>query len=319
MAGALFNDAAIIQSGMSLVPNLRDQLIQDSLLKMQKTEFEQAQQDRAAQQAAAAQAQAKQAEFQTALEDLMSNPTPQKALALQIRFPEFAKQYSSVFDSLDEDVRRTNVTQMDEIHRRLLNNDISGAIEKLRRRVEADRAAGLPDDQDNEVLAALESGDPTQIKIATGTVMTALALSAPKEYAEVYGKLNPTEATPATIREYDARVAKFGKPAADAWLATQDAKLLAVNPGGTVFQLGGGTVPQGAQPAAQGGGDPSGSGALGLTPEQFRANVDALGPQRAAALTSKNGIPVRVRSVQEANALPPGTLYATPTGELYTR
>lgn len=311
--------ASILQGGQNLVPNLRDQLVQDSLMKMREQEFQAVQQQRQAQAQAAEQAQAEEAAFQTALDDLMTAPTPQKALQLRARFPALAKQYSDVFNSLDEETRRRNLTQIDTIHRRLMSDDVPGAIEALRARVEADRAAGMPDDQDNEILAALESGDPRQINLAKGMTMSTLAMIAPKEYTENYARLNPTEATTTVQREYDWRVSQFGKPAADAWLQTQDTKLIPVTQGGTVFQVGGDTVPQGGAPAMQGGGDPSGSGAAGLTPEQFRANAEVLGPARAAAMTARNGIPVRVRSVQEAERLPPGTLYETPTGERYTR
>lgn len=314
-----YNDAAIIAGGMSLVPDLRQQLMQDALFRQQQTEFQQQQQDRAAQMRAMEEARVKEGAFQQALDEAMMSGDPRKIRALQIRFPEFTKPMKEAFDALDRDAKTANYTQVGSIFANLNAGNTARAIELLKTRVQADREAGQADPQDEAILAELESGDPMRVNAAKATVGIMLAAIDPDKFDEVYGRVNPTEATPATIREYDARVAKFGKPAADAWLATQDTKLVPVQPGGTVFSLGGGTVPQGEQPAAMGGGDPSGSGAVGLTPEQFRANVQALGPQRAAAMTARNGIPVRVRSVQEANALPPGTLYATPTGELYTR
>lgn len=320
MLGNPYNDAAIIRGGMSLVPDLRQQLIEDALFKQQQTVFQQQQDDRVLQQRQLAESQAKEAEFQAALEDAMLTGDPRKIRALQLRFPEFTKGMKDAFDGLDRDARQADLTQIGSIFANLNAGNTGRAVETLRRRIEADRAAGQDTTDDEQILAEIESGDPARINAAKATVGIMLASVEPDKFAEVYGKVNPTEAVPATIREYDARVAKFGKPAADAWLATQDTKLVPVQPGGTVFSLGGNAVPQqGVAPAAQGGGDPSGSGVEGLTPEQFRANVQVLGPQRAAAMTAKNGIPVRVRSVQEANALPPGTLYSTPTGELYTR
>ena len=122
---------------------------------------------------------------------------------------------------------------------------------------------------DEQILAGLESGDPMQQRSALATAGIMLAAVQPDKFNEVYKAANPTEATPATIREYNARVAQFGKAAADAWLRTQDMKLVPVTQGGTVFQVGGDTVPQGNAPAMQGGGDPSGSGA-GLLPRSAR-------------------------------------------------
>lgn len=310
--------ASIIQGGQQLVPNLRDQLIQDSLLKMQEAEFQQAQHAHAAQAQAAAQADAKAKAFEADLEAAMASGNPQAIMQLRLRYPEFTKGMKDAFDALDEDERRRNLTQAGTVFARLNAGDTKGAADALRRRIEADRAAGEDTSDDEGVLAEIESGEPTRVNAAKAVIGIQLSALEPDKFGETYGKLNPTEATPATIREYDARVAKFGKQAADAWLATQDTKLVPVQPGGTVFSYGPGGSQQGGQPASQGGGDPSGSGA-GLTPEQFRANASVLGDDRAAAMTARNGIPVLVRSVQEANALPKGTLYQTPTGERYTR
>jgi hypothetical protein len=311
--------ASILQGGQNLVPSLRDQLVQDSLMKMREQEFQAVQQQRQA-QAQAAQRQADQeAAFQRDLEDAMLTGDPRKILALRMRYPDMAKNMKEAFDSLDEEERRRNLTQIGTIYARGQAGDFTGAAGILRQRIEADRAAGAADPQDEAMLEELESGVPSRQKAALAAVGIQLAAIEPDKFGETYAKLNPAERVDPTQREYDWRVSQFGKPAADAWLQTQDTKLVPVTQGGTVFQVGGNTVPQGQQPASMGGGDPSGSGAAGLTPEQFRANAEVLGPERAAAMTSRNGIPVRVRSVQEAERLPPGTLYETPTGERYTR
>lgn len=312
--------ASILQSGQNLVPNLRDQLVQDAVMKMREAEFNAVQQQREA-QAQAAQQQAEQgAAFQRDLEDAMLTGDPRKILALRMRYPDLAKGMKEAFDSLDEEERRRNLTQIGTIYARGQAGDFTGAASILRQRIEADRQAGAADPQDEAMLEELESGIPSRQKAALAAVGIQLAAIEPDKFGETYAKLNPAERVDPTQREYDWRVSQFGRAAADAWLQTQDTKLIPVTQGGTVFQIGGDTVPQqGSAPAMQGGGDPSGSGAVGLTPEQFRANAEVLGPQRAAAMTARNGIPVRVRSVQEAERLPPGTLYETPTGERYTR
>lgn len=322
MAGPMLDYASILQGGQQLVPNLRDQLIQDSLLKMRNTEFQQAQEDRAAQQAAAAQAGQRQAAFQADLEDAMLSGDPRKIMALRLRYPEIAKGMKEAFDALDEDVRRSNLTQAGTVYARLNAGDTKGAADVLRRRIMDDKAAGQDVSDDEAILAEIESGDPARVRAATAVVGIQLAAFEPDKFGETYGKLNPSEAKTAEERQYEFDVRTFGKPYADQAKLVRDSKTLALQPGGRVDTFGPDPSligQQGGQPAAQGGGDPSGSGDVGLTPEQFRANAQALGPERAAAMTARNGIPVRVRSVQEANALPKGTLYATPTGELYTR
>jgi hypothetical protein len=289
--------AAILRGGQNLVPDLRQQMIEDALLKQQDTVFRQQQEDRVAKQEAARQGAEQEAAFRDALEDAMMTGDPRAIMRLRLRFPEFTKGMKDAFDAMDEDQRRADLTQVGSIYANLNAGNTGRAVELLRGRIEADRAAGQADPQDEAILAELESGDPMRVNAAKATVGIMLAAIEPDKFGETYGKLNPTEATPATIREYEARVAKFGKAAADAWLATQDTKLVPVQPGGSVFEFG----------------------APSLTVEQFRANAQVLGPEKAARLTTNNGIPVVVRSVQEANSLPPGTLYVTPTGERYTR
>lgn len=314
----MYNDAEIVRGAMNLVPDLRSQLIEDALFKQQQTAFQQQQEDRAAAMAAAQEQQRRGAEFQAALDEAMMSGDPRAIQRLRLRFPEFAKPYKEAFDAMDADARRADLTQIGSIYARVNAGDPKGAANILRQRIEADRAAGQADPQDEAILAELESGDPMRVNVAKGAIGIMLAAVEPDKFGETYGKLNPTEATPATIREYDARVAKFGKAAADNWLATQDTKLVPVQPGGTVFEFGGGTT-GGGDPVSSGGGAPVSSGAPSLSVDQFRANAEVLGPDKAARMTARNGIPVAVRSVQEANSLPPGTLYVTPTGEMYTR
>lgn len=312
--------ASIMRGGQNLVPDIRQQLIEDALMKQQTTLFNQQQQDRAMQQQAAEEMQARQGEFQAALDDAMMTGDPRKIQQLRMRFPEFTKGMKEAFDAMDEDQRRADLTQVGSIYANLNAGNTGRAVELLRGRIEADRAAGQADPQDEQILAELESGDPMRVNAAKATVGIMLAAIEPDKFGETYGKLNPTEATPATIREYEARVDKFGKPAADAWLQTQDTKVMAVQAGGRLEQFGPDEAFYGGQ---QGGGDPaSGVGAgqgsaperLSLTRDQFKANLDALGPQRAIGLLNNSGIRVTVRSPQEARSLPSGTPIWLPDG-----
>jgi hypothetical protein len=316
---------AILRQGQNLVPNLRDQLVQDALLKMEQQQFNAAQQQQAAQQQAAQQQSEQEAAFQADLEDAMLTGDPRKILALRMRYPEMAKGMKEAFDSLDEGERRRNLTQVGSIYANLNAGNLDRATQLLRQRIEADRATGQADPQDEAILAELESGDPMRVNAAKATVGIMLAAIEPDKFGENYARLNPAEAKTADERQYEFDLRTYGKAYADQAKLTRDSKTIGLAPGGRLDVLGpdpslmgGGVQSQGGMPATQGGGDPSGSGA-GLSVDQFRANASVLGPERAAAMTARNGIPVRVRSVQEANSLPPGTLYETPTGERYTR
>lgn len=197
----VYNDAAIIQGGMSLVPNLREQLVQDALLKQQQAVFNQGQQDRAAQQRQGQQQKQRQQEYQGAVEEALLSGDPQAIIRLRIQFPEFAKEAKDAFDALDENQRRTTTTDLGTIFARGQAGDYAGAAGPLRQRVEADRAAGQVDPQDEAILAGLESDDPMQQRAALATVGILLSTVAGEGFASVYGKLNPTEAKPGIQRE----------------------------------------------------------------------------------------------------------------------
>lgn len=337
--------ASILQGGQNLVPNLRDQLMQDALMKMREQEFQAVQQQRQAQAQAAQQQAEQEAAFQRDLEDAMLTGDPRKILALRMRYPDMAKNMKEAFDSLDEEERRRNLTQIGTIYARGQAGDFTGAASILRQRIEADRQAGAADPQDEAMLEELESGIPSRQKSALAAVGIQLAAIEPDKFGETYAKLNPAERVDPTQREYDWRVATFGKAAADAWLQTQDTKVVAVQPGGRLEQYGpdaslygggfGGSIvatpeqqavsermrqmfPNAPEfgPETRRGGDPSGLGVgVSISMEQFAQNVDIFGsPQAAAGMTQRNNQPVRVRSIQEAQRLPSGTLILTPDG-----
>ena len=294
---------AIIQAGMNSVPDLRAQRIEDALLKQQNTVFQQQQEVRAAQIEAARQAQAKEGEFRSLFDNAMMRGDARSALALRNRFPELAKKYEEVFNALDEDQKRGDITQMGSIYARAQAGDFTGAASIIRGRIDADRAAGQDTADDEQILAGLESEDPIQRNAAMGTVAFVLASVQPKEFAATYGQLSKPDAKTTLEREYEFNVRTYGKAYADQVVASKNTDRIAVNPGGSVFEAG----PQ--MPATQGGGDPSGSGA-GMEMGSFWSFFDLEGPQGVAERTKAS--PVRVRSQQDVAALPKGAHFIDP-------
>lgn len=320
-----FNDGEVMRSFASLVPNLRAQLVEDATLRLQQQQADTDQQRINAAVQKQRDEQARLAEYQRDLDAALLEGTPAAIRRLQTKYPEITKDAKEAFDAMDDASRQTTLTQMGEVWERVNGKDFEGAAQKLERRIAADRDAGEDTSSDQEILGMIRSGDPQQQSIASGLIAYNLRIIAGDKFDALTKALEPDKKTPDQLQyEYDLQL--YGKAYADQAKLARDTKTFGLVPGGRIegfgpdpSLIGGGTAPQGEQPASMGGGDPSGSGAVGLTPEQFRANIQVLGPQRAAAMTARNGIPVRVRTVQEANALPPGTLYATPTGELYTR
>jgi hypothetical protein len=307
------NDSAMVAGGMALVPNLREQLVQDALMKQREQEFQWQREDRAAQAAAAEKAAQQQAAFQQDLEDALLSGDPRKIMALRFRHPEFAKGMKDAFDALDEDTRRTNLTQIGTIFARANAGDAKGAADVLRQRIEDDRKVGMADPQDEAILAELESGDPQRVRAASATIGIQLAAVEPDKFSETYGKLNPSEAKPGIQREVEYYRSIGRNDLADQLLVNNADPLVQVSgpygvdvrPRSQVL----GAAPQGSVPAAQGGGDPSGSGA-GMETGSFWSYFDLDGPEGAVARTKTQ--PVRVRTQQDVAALPRGARFIDP-------
>jgi hypothetical protein len=318
-----FNDGAIIQAGMGIVPNLREQLMEDALMRQRNEAFQWEREDRAAAQAAAIQNQQRMAAFEADLAEAMRSGNTRAITALRLRYPEIAKQMKDGFDALDADQRQATLTQVGSIFANLESGNVPRAIDILRQRIEADRAAGMPDPQDEAILAELESGDPARVTAAKATVGIMLASVNPDKFDAVYGKVNPAEAKTPREREYEFLVRTYGKAYADQVMATQDTKTMPLVPGGRIGEFGPDPSLMGGG-QAQGGGDPTsgvGAGSPGAAPErpaltgdQFKANLEVLGPQRSINMLTRSGLRVRVRSPQEARSLPSGTPILLPDG-----
>ncbi|MDT0507535.1 D-Ala-D-Ala carboxypeptidase family metallohydrolase [Novosphingobium sp. MMS21-SN21R] len=221
--------ASIINAGQGLVGNLQDQMF----LTDQRRQQQQAQGIKIQQ---AQKAQERQGLFQRDVAEAVHSGDPRAIGRLMVQYPEFADQIKPGWEALSADARRTNLTQTGIIYQRASAGDAKGAAALLRKRYEADVAAGQGDETTKEILDGLEGGDPQEVKIAIGSLGMILASDDPAKFGEVYGKLNPTDAKSAFAKEYNDRVGIFGKAAADNWAATQDEKFIPVQAGGSVFR-----------------------------------------------------------------------------------
>jgi hypothetical protein len=289
---AYLDYGAALRAGQSLVPDMRAQLLQREAQDFQREQMDWAREDRAARERALLQETREQEAFREELERVLLTGTPQDILRLMARYPKMGESLKPLWESMDERQRTADLTQIGTIYARGQAGDLAGAAAALRQRVDADRAAGVPDPADEAVLAGLESNNPVEQRAALATIGIQLAAITGDKFAETYGKLNPAESKTAVQREYDWRVQQFGKESADLWLATQDESLIAVEPGGSVYRksdfVGGGA------PAQQRGGDPASTAvpATGSAIEQA-----ALSAVPGAVVTSRQRSPARNRAV----------------------
>lgn len=298
--------AGIMRGGQSLVPDLRQQMMERELLDMQKGQVEVQRTQAALKQAEAIREAQEQEAFQRDLDAALLDGSPQAIQRLMLRYPSMADDIKPAWEAMDERQRQGDLTQLGTLYARAQAGDLEGAAAMLRSRIEADRAAGVADPADEAVLAGLESGDPIQQRAAMATMGIQLAALTGDKFAETYGKLNPADAKTNVQKEYDWRVASFGQEAADRWLATQDESLVAVEPGGSVYRksdfVGGAQQPRGGDPASTGAGF-----ALPVTGGTF---TSGFGADRDGGARRHNGLDIAAPAGTPVTPVKPGKVIA---------
>ncbi len=280
--------ATIMGNSQTLVPDFRAQLMQDAQIKA----FQQEATQRGLENQQKQVAFTRQQQFQRAVQVAVHSGDPHAIAQVMVEFPEFAAQLKPGNDAANQQGQQRNLTQMGAIYTRAQNGDFTGAAGQLQARIDADRAAGLDTADDEELLIGLKSPDPAQQKIALATVGMHLAAAAgPDKFADIYGKINPTDKTSPFEKEYEYRVREFGKDKADEWAAMQDEKFIPVQAGGSVYRgsdlINGGSA---APPTQTGGGDPASTG--GLVMPVRGTFGDGLGVSRDGGKRRHNGLDI---------------------------
>lgn len=187
------DQGSVIRSGFAAVPDYLSQQIQrqlaDAQTQQSQAQVMAAQTAHAAQQREAQQLQA----YQAAVTQMGDHPTLQQHLQLMRMFPgEYSAAAGRAWEAQDKDQRDTDFSSMAQIHDALRNGHPELAHTLLRARHDADAAAGHPDPVTEQMLAALDSGDATQIAQATEMARrTAAIMAGPDKFASVYGADEP--------------------------------------------------------------------------------------------------------------------------------
>jgi hypothetical protein len=214
--------------GQSNIPDYAAQEAQRQLLALQRKRL-QAQideEERAAQ---------KEQAFQSDLEGVLTNPRADAYARLILRHPEYAEKTKAAWSMIDGAKQQADLTQMSEIYSAAANGRYDLASASLKRRVEADKAAdGTADPQDEAMLAALESGDPTQQKAAMGMIGLHLsAITGPEKFAATLGTLTKNEQGDFTLAPGGIRYDSEGNVIAAAPFAP---RVLTVEPGKKIVE-----------------------------------------------------------------------------------
>lgn len=210
------DQGAILRSGAALIPDLQAQLAQQQQMDLQRQEMglrsQVFQAKQAEDQREVATANAYAADI-TAIGRLPQDQQPQAIIALMQKYPKQSEALKRSWDAQDDAVKSANFREASEVYSLVQNGAVDKAVAKLRKRIEADRAAGLETEDDEAIAAALESGDPAQVQKAASQIGWQLSTAAgPDKFAATYGAVNPTTGLE---RESDYIERRDGADAAD--------------------------------------------------------------------------------------------------------
>jgi len=274
--------ASIMKAGQGLVPDLQEQMF---LAEQNRVMRDQRQAQTALNQFSLQQKQqqaTREQQFQAEMADAVESGDPRKISALMVKYPEFSDKLKPGWDAYSKEGRQKALTNYGTVYVRAQNGDYSGAADQLQAIHDANVAAGQPDEDTPQIIAALRSDDPVQRKIAIGTLGFAISANDPDKFAETYGKLHPTDAKTTVQKEYEWRVANKGQAAADAWLATQDEQIVTVVPGGSAFRksdlVSGGTMSAPALPQSNPAPQTKGGGQVSLSGGAIEARAKQIVP-----------------------------------------
>jgi hypothetical protein len=183
-----FDYGSLIRQGQAIVPDFAAEQAKRQMMALQRMQVAlQVDQARREQQDAQA--------FDEDLDGVLANPNADAYSRLILKHPKMADKVKAAWSVMDESRQKADLTQMGEIYSAAANNRFDLAASNLKRRIQANRAAGHPDDPDDTaMLAMLESGDPEQQKKAKGMLGVVLsAITGPEKFGSTLGTINEGE------------------------------------------------------------------------------------------------------------------------------
>lgn len=254
------DQGSILRSGAAVVPDFANQMLQRQ--QMQLMQREQAMQGQQFQlkQAQDQRKLAEDASYEASMQEYLADPKPERLIGLMAQYPDRHEGLKKAYDASKGESAANDLQQSVEVYSLAKNGRIDKASERLKARIAADEAAGMDVSQDREVLAMLQ--DPETQKQALGLMEMSVALAMGQDkFTDTFKALNPDEKMSPFMREYNDRVAQFGKESADAWRAVQDEKFVPVD-GIGVFRGSDLLTGGGVEIPSKGGGQVSSGGGV---------------------------------------------------------
>lgn len=142
--------------------------------------------------------------FQGDLQATLKNPDPNNISALVMKYPEYADQIKGGWDIKDKAAQQADLTQLGGIYSAASSGNWDLAAKSAQDRVDADKAAGRADPEDQQLVDMLSSGDAAKQKAALGLIGTHIAaVTGPEHFGTVFGALKGGYTLDAGATRYD--------------------------------------------------------------------------------------------------------------------
>lgn len=197
--------------------------------------------------------------------------------------------------------------------------DPTGAVAKLEEfAVASENSGDKAGAQKFRDMAAFVKANPTAGKATIGSVLSVWDADRAKKLMETQGGASDADLD----KDYALNVRLYGKATADRLRLAKEAAggvIAVTGPAGTTYvdALSVAKLPgETGSPAAPA---PVISGQEAITYDMYRDAKQGLGPMKSVDWLRSNGIPVRVKTKQQAMSLEPGVRYITPDGKEFVR
>lgn len=157
--------------------------------------------------------------MQKELGEASLNPTPEKMVALSIKYPSLSEGFKRANEMLDPAQQQARLNRLMPVHSALLAGEKDAAIVELRTQADALRNSGKEQEaKDTENMIKVIELNPNQLNTSAGILLAGVL--GPTKYMENFGK---GQESAATLKKAEGEAAKVGAEAVTAGVTAANA------------------------------------------------------------------------------------------------